>query len=336
MMVHVRTRETVDTVISLLSTKLPVELALDIIELAEYYPYSIIGSRSGTSNCYFYLSTGTKTYLIVQIPSLDSVNSGEGDIQQNAGEQQREPRKRVVRKIVFRTSSHDQGYGGEAGCQGTYRGAFSWLSAEIWRRKTENYKKDMEAAVASEAKIIEANGGDIDDEGEYHHWCMHHGYTKIGEEEDQDESDDEYSEPDPSPEQPYDGEQQEEEEKTLETGQPFLQGVRKAKQGYYKVGSWVIQRNVCAKPVWTDHEIVWDATVDGPGPNIELWESQDGYKDENGQPMATGWLKNGRVNNSTFVKELREGDEVRVMLQAYFGGWSCTASRCEVECWWNL
>lgn len=257
--------------------------------------------------------------MVIQIPFLDT-NSGE-DIQQ-----QHEPRKRVIQKIIFRTKSHDQGYGGEVGCPGTYRGAFSWLSADIWRKKTENYRKDMEAALASQAKIIEANGGDVKYEGAYHHWCIHHGYTKIGEEEDRDEVEDVYSEPD------YGYEQEGEEE----TDEPIRKKVRGARKDYYKVGSWVLQRNVCAKLESTDHEIVWDATVDGPGPDLELWESADGYKDENGQPMATGWLKNGRMANSTFVKELREGDKVRVMMMAYFGGWSCTAERCEVECWWAV
>ncbi|KAK6519830.1 hypothetical protein TWF506_000125 [Arthrobotrys conoides] len=336
MAVHIRTREAVDAVINLLSTKLPVELALDIVELAEYYPNTILGSRVGPSQAHYsYQGTASKTYLVVQIPFLDSINSGEGDIQQTAEGQQHEPRRRVVQKIIFRTSSHDQGYGGEPGCPGTYRGAFSWLSADIWRKKTETYKKDMEAALASQAKIVEANGGDSKDEGTYHHWCMHHGYTKIGQENDYDEIDEEYSDPGYTPGWSWAYEHQAEQE-LRETKGRALQKIRPAKWEYYKVGSWVLQRNVCAKLASTEHEIVWDAAVDGPGPDVELWGSENGYKDENGQPMATGWLENGRVNNSTFVKELREGDEVRVMMQAHFGGWSCTAVECEVECWWAV
>ncbi|KAK6519332.1 hypothetical protein TWF281_003167 [Arthrobotrys megalospora] len=325
MSVHVRSRKEVDKVIDLLATKLPVELALDIIEQAEYFPYTIIGSGIEESTVYSGYSGGaSKTYLVVRIPFLDSPNSGE-DAQQD----QQEPRKRVVQKIVFRTTSHDQGWGGEPGCQGSYRGAFSWISVDIWRKKTDNYRDDMKTALASQAKIVEANGGDVNDEGTYHHWGLHHGYTKIGTEDDKDEVETEYGF--------YGfGDDQEEEEQDDEGTQwgPTVRVTQEAKSDYYKVGSWVLQRNVCAKGESTDHEIVWDATVDGPGPDVERWGWD--YKDQNGRQMDTGWSENGRVANSTFVKELREGDEIRVMMRAYFGGWSCTVEKCEVECWWAV
>ncbi|KAK6501994.1 hypothetical protein TWF481_009812 [Arthrobotrys musiformis] len=345
MAVDIRAREAVDAVINILSTKLPVELALDIVELAEYYPYTILGSRSGTDRASYdyYHGATPRVYLVVQIPFLNpnnEGNSGGSDIQHPAVEGQRGPGKRVVQKIIFRTTSHDQGWGGETGCRGTYNGVFSWLSAEIWRKKTENYRDDMKTALASQAKSVEANGGDINDEGTYHHWGLHHGYTKIGDEEDKDEIEEEYIE--------YAGydeyEEGEEGEEPRLVGRTTLppgdegwiqKTIRAAKPDYYKVGCWVLQRNVCAKSENTDHEIVWDAAVDGPGPELEKW-GNDEYKDENGRPMATGWVENGRVANSTFVKELREGDEVRVVMMAYFGGWSCTAEHCEVECWWAV
>ncbi|KAL1967120.1 hypothetical protein VTN77DRAFT_3411 [Rasamsonia byssochlamydoides] len=35
------------------------------------------------------------------------------------------------RKIVFAISAHDQGWGGEQGCKGTYRGSYTWFDAYI-------------------------------------------------------------------------------------------------------------------------------------------------------------------------------------------------------------
>jgi len=37
------------------------------------------------------------------------------------------------KKIVFNFKSHDQGWGGDADCQGTYRGAFSWFDVGLER-----------------------------------------------------------------------------------------------------------------------------------------------------------------------------------------------------------
>ncbi|KAK6527384.1 hypothetical protein TWF281_010564 [Arthrobotrys megalospora] len=275
----IRTRNSVSTVVRLLSTKVPVELALDIIDIADYHPYTILSSREEMDHVGAYRS---KTYLTVNIPYFGTRNNVD----------ERNPERQIVRKIVFRTTSHDQGWGGQMGCQGKYKGAFSWLGAEIWRKKTGNYKKDMKTALDSQVKIIEANGGDRNDPSAYHHWYMHHGYTKMGEEEEGGRGDD------------------------------------------YKVGTWVLPRNICAKGENTDHEIIWDARIDGPGPDAERWELDCGYKDEDGRPMDLGWLKNGRLDNGVFVRELREGDEVRVTMRAYFGGWSCTVEKCEIECWW--
>lgn len=35
------------------------------------------------------------------------------------------------RKIVFTIDSHDQGWGGEPGCRGTYRGSYTWFNADV-------------------------------------------------------------------------------------------------------------------------------------------------------------------------------------------------------------
>ncbi|KAK6358701.1 hypothetical protein TWF730_008023 [Orbilia blumenaviensis] len=336
MAVQIRSRKAVDTVMNMLCKRLPVELVLDIIELAEYFPCTILGSRTGELGAYDQYKNGptTKTYLVVQIPFLDSEDiDPEANIQQDVGGQHAEPKRRVVQKIIFKTSSHDQGWGGDVGCQGTYTGAYSWISAEIWRKKTANYKDDMQAALSSQAKIVKANGGGeySQDEGRYHHWGFHHGYTKIGMEEDNDEVDESSISYDY---RYYENLTEDDDFEMAEETGPTI--TREAKKDYYKVGSWVVQKNICAKAESTEHEIVWDAAVDGPGPDVELWD--DNYKDGNGKPMdvMAEWLEKGRVPNSKFAKELREGDEVRVIMRAHFGGWSCTMDSCEIQCWWAV
>lgn len=43
------------------------------------------------------------------------------------------------RKIEFQLWSHDQGWGGDLGCQGTYNGAYSWFDASVERLHSTSY-----------------------------------------------------------------------------------------------------------------------------------------------------------------------------------------------------
>jgi hypothetical protein len=54
-----------------------------------------------------------------------------------------------VRKIVFSISSHDQGWGGETGCRGTYYGSWSWFDAYIVSSNDEHTSGDNTIASSS-------------------------------------------------------------------------------------------------------------------------------------------------------------------------------------------
>jgi hypothetical protein len=45
-------------------------------------------------------------------------------------------RTKPFRKIEFQLWSHDQGWGGDHGCRGTYNGAYSWFDASVERLRS--------------------------------------------------------------------------------------------------------------------------------------------------------------------------------------------------------
>ncbi|KAF3285484.1 hypothetical protein TWF970_010533 [Orbilia oligospora] len=97
------------------------------------------------------------------------------------------------------------------------------------------------------------------------------------------------------------------------------------------------RRNKHAESDETDYEIVWRWDEDKLGEDhADKWE--DGVVDENGEIKdAAAWEKGGRhERNGEFVRELKGGDEIRVIIKARFPGWRCEVERCEVECWWAV
>ncbi|KAK6523813.1 hypothetical protein TWF281_001781 [Arthrobotrys megalospora] len=312
---------TVYAVITLLSTKLPTELVLEIIDFAGYYPRTTLGSckdrASASARRHEFSSVA---YLSVNIPYLVDIidpqrrsNNKLKERQEGGGRRRgrRPGLQRVIRKMVFKFSVHGYsfnppgvGLGDVAGVEDLpqFEENLTWLAVEIWRQKSDTYKEDMKMSLDSQKKIIEINGGDGDDEGAHHHWCMHHGYTKIGEEEEEGEG----------------------------------EGILSGEERCYKVGTWILKRNLSSRIFrFTDSTVVWDARIDGPGPDVEKWGSKYGYKDERGKPMGFIWIGHGAVENGGFVRELREGDEVRVVLRAY-DYHVCSVQNCEIECWWTI
>ncbi|KAF2806865.1 uncharacterized protein BDZ99DRAFT_465625 [Mytilinidion resinicola] len=102
----------------LVHLKLPTELALTIIDYAQYYP--IVHSRRDeelkviASN---YKGNSAAALCVVSEP-IPAIQDGE----------------RIKRKTVkFRLRSHDQGWGGDPGCPGTYNGSYTWFEASILR-----------------------------------------------------------------------------------------------------------------------------------------------------------------------------------------------------------
>ena len=94
-----------------------------------------------------------------------------------------------------------------------------------------------------------------------------------------------------------------------------------------KIDTCLLQRNLHAISQWTDHEIVWDWKEDElPDDNLEKWE--EGHTDS--------WHRGGKMKNGKFVRELRGGDEIRVVMRAMYAGWRCMVKKGEVECFWAV
>ncbi|RVD80171.1 uncharacterized protein DFL_008077 [Arthrobotrys flagrans] len=210
-----------------------------------------------------------------------------------------------ISKVVLNIRSRDQGGSGYPESHGTYKAGWSWLQVELWRNKSDEKISDsMLAALADKLSIKgkSYNGKTIDQV-----------YEDYG-----DESND--------PDSFY----------CWHYYHGYSQ--RREEDGdKYKVGTWILQRNVHAKPEFTDHEIVWDSRVDEPSvDNVPLQERDLQYRDEVKWNGIVRFWENGHVANGQFARELKPGDEIRVVMRAMFPAWSCIVEKCKIECWWNL
>lgn len=102
----------------LIQLKLPTELALAIIDLADYYP--VVRGHEATEldvpASTHRLNSAAVLYVVTN-PIPESVN----------GERIR------TRSVSFELRSHDQGWGGDRACRGTYSGSYTWFEACILR-----------------------------------------------------------------------------------------------------------------------------------------------------------------------------------------------------------
>ncbi|EEQ85224.1 uncharacterized protein BDCG_08493 [Blastomyces dermatitidis ER-3] len=102
---------------------LPTEIADIVLDFADYSVKDIhaFNPRAG----YRIGSHGPAVYgLILKGPQIRELKQSGGEL-----------RDLRIKAVRFEIASHDQGWGGEAGTQGTYHGAFSWFEATILRRK---------------------------------------------------------------------------------------------------------------------------------------------------------------------------------------------------------
>ncbi|KAL1986914.1 hypothetical protein VTN96DRAFT_5331 [Rasamsonia emersonii] len=102
---------------------LPTEVVDLIVDEAEYWPSVETSLRDaplfiGKDNDRECLRTPPLCY------DVDGQNDGSYRVLPHRG-------IHPCRKIVFSISSHDQGWGGERGCQGTYKGSYTWFDAYI-------------------------------------------------------------------------------------------------------------------------------------------------------------------------------------------------------------
>ncbi|EWC43490.1 hypothetical protein DRE_07522 [Drechslerella stenobrocha 248] len=110
-------------------------------------------------------------------------------------------------------------------------------------------------------------------------------------------------------------------------------GAEDNKQEKELVGTWLLQRNRHATRTSEDHVITWDWRTDElDDDDDDKWEPKtlrnSGHRDR--------WHRDGRIANGAFVRELRGGDEIRVIMKARYPGWSCTVDRCKIELFWAV
>ncbi|KAK6529785.1 hypothetical protein TWF281_008944 [Arthrobotrys megalospora] len=106
----------------------------------------------------------------------------------------------------------------------------------------------------------------------------------------------------------------------------------------YMVGSWLLQRNRHAKKPWSDYVVTWDVNKfeldDRTSAKWEEGLSVQGLED-NAIAKKERWYKGGWSPNGQFVRDLKPGDELRVVMKSRYGGWKCEAQKCEVRGIWT-
>ncbi|KAK6359374.1 hypothetical protein TWF696_000534 [Orbilia brochopaga] len=268
-------------VLTLLRRWVPTELALKILDDAEYHPHAILASSSRVSELRI---AGFKVYLSATIPKLT------GESVANAR----------IRCLIFRIRSWDgDGIYHHRRNAGTYKSSWSWLDAEIWREMSPAQRAAAQTAFAASKPKPPRAADDVDSDDEssssrefyYDDFCCYRN--------------------------------------TKERKGEIIP------QRQYKVGTWLLQRNVVASHGATEHEIVWDWKIDEP-PDEDMGKWEDGVRDQHGWTGIGRWHKDGRMANGQFVRELQPGDEVRVVMRTLYAGWRCVVESCEIECWWTV
>ncbi|KAK6504774.1 hypothetical protein TWF481_006713 [Arthrobotrys musiformis] len=87
----------------------------------------------------------------------------------------------------------------------------------------------------------------------------------------------------------------------------------------YKVCESLLQRNKIAETDVLKYEVSWRWDEDKPLDDTKRVD-EIGRHEKNGQ----------------FVRELKGGDEIRILIKAFYAGWECRVEHCEVECWWAV
>lgn len=275
------------------------------LEHAAYFPSKIIGERSTEDSIG---SNGSKVYLTAHIPDFAAI---EKETLGKGGKEGGRPNR--VRKLVFRITSRDQGWSGDTGNKGTYNGCYSWIEAELWRKKPEvdaiKEAKREDAREEAEKEEKEKKKEENPKEKQEHpsvadvtnhlansYIVPHLGHPIIQT----------TSEPKPAPH-------------PSETSETHPEDIPDA-NGLIRIGPpHTLQRNLHAEPHYIDHTIVWDWSSPNPPAEGDITLQTTGHTDDPG-----------------FVKLLRGGDELRLVMRCRYPGWSCRIEKAEVECFWAI
>ncbi|KAF3910517.1 hypothetical protein ABW21_db0200245 [Orbilia brochopaga] len=135
-------------VLTVLRRRVPTELALKILDAAEYHPHAILASSSRISELRI---AGCKVYLSATIPRLT------GGSVANAR----------IRSLVFRirSSDYDSVHHWRRSI-GTHRSSWSWLDAEIWRDMSPDQLAAAQVAFAANKPKPPRAADDVDIDGD--------------------------------------------------------------------------------------------------------------------------------------------------------------------------
>ncbi|KAK6345545.1 hypothetical protein TWF718_007457 [Orbilia javanica] len=294
-------RQSLQILLKLLCRKVPLEIALQIIETADIYPCSILASRQKTEMEIFSLDGGKRTYLTAQIPYFDNprnLRNFKRPARPSSQSDPETPQKRIINKLVFRIRTQ-RSYQSIAHTTG-----ISFLEVEVWRRKYDGYKQDILLNYEKQLQQIRDQGGNVDDiNGNYNvnirsseAWnkeChdFYHGYSRGGTKEE-----------------------------------------TKGQKGKFKVGTWFLMRMEYTEAKMREYTVVWNWKHDEP-----LYiDDEDSDRKIKGRCFKP-WFDNcGPIENGAFIRELQEGDELKVVMRSLGGNHRCIVSACEIECWWAL
>ncbi|KAK6504759.1 hypothetical protein TWF481_006698 [Arthrobotrys musiformis] len=307
-------RQSLQIILRLLCERVPLEIALQIVNFAEIHPCSILASRHTWDMEMHSLYSGRKTYLTAQIPFYENPRglknfktpARDSNPSPSSSTQIGKGRIRIIDKLVFRIRP------------APVRGApipvvlpidgVTFVEVELWRRKYHNYKDDIMAKKKMQMQAILDCGGDPKDLdlnytikarscetwNKAHH-DFYHGYSRGGPEE--------------------------------ETRGP---------NGKFKVGTWFLHTMDRIYANRAGYVTSWDWRLDEP----MYIESEDA--DGNGTKVRGKYFKpwdcaDGKIQNGAFIRELREGDEIKVVIRALGGTYTrCVLGSCDIECWWAL
>ncbi|KAK6500817.1 hypothetical protein TWF506_003580 [Arthrobotrys conoides] len=295
-------RRSLNILLRVLCKKVPLEIALQIVDAAEIHPCSILGSRGRLERETYSLISGKRVYLTAQIPFYDNVRELKNFKLPLSTSIPRRPLSRIVDKLVFKFS---------IGCWSPVHppGGMAFLEVELWRRKYEGYQQDIQANLQKQMSQIEQDGGKVSDldqnyciasrsseihDKEYHDY--YHGYSKGGPQE--------------------------------ETKGPI---------GKFRVGCWFLFRIHYPRYEIQTEEVEWNWRRDEPP-----YVGSDGGRAKlgsggraNGRFFQPWDCKEKKTENGRFIRELREGDEVKVVMRSVKGIYDAVLTSCEVECWWK-
>ncbi|KUI60836.1 hypothetical protein VP1G_08041 [Cytospora mali] len=288
--------------------KLPHEIALSILDFAEYWPHTStvldhpITVHSGRGREDHFVMRSKPLGLIKKIHYDDHYYSfttsqplpHPEDGQYPLSQYQQwiggptDTLEHPCRKIVFTIRSRDQGWGGSPPDRGTYRGSWTWFEAGLERfDRNATHPKDTpeKDAAADESAANEAGESS----------------TLLSEEVL------------PDPYFPVYG---------MRSVYPTIDPDRPAfHHDLHPSHDWTIQKNKAATRQPTTHKIVWSWRDDV---NPLTAEQLEGL----GRGTATG--------NGDFVRNLKLGDVVTVWAKARFAGWINYVERVDMDIYWAL